>query len=113
MVLTKHQDFSRGDSKMSVQSRITSKMVLSVVAAAFATITAGAFADEAVKSGGASDKPGRAIDDSVKSRGASSQPGRTVDEDKSAVTTGKADRPGRTLNEEKSSKKKHKKAVDQ
>ncbi len=98
---------------MSMNSRSTSKLVLSVVAAAFATMTVAAFADDAVKSGGSSDRPGRAIDDSVKSRGASSQPGRTFDEDKGAVTTGKADKAGRALNDEKSSKKKHKKAVDQ
>ena len=40
-----------------------SKLLVTAVAALFAVVTCTAYADDAVKAGGASDKPGRAVDE--------------------------------------------------
>lgn len=62
------------------------KLIASLIAGLFAAVAYSAIAADAVKAGGATDKPGRAIDESsaVKSGGAASatKPGRAADEEK-------------------------------
>src|SRR6266850_4404098 len=54
-------------------------------------------ADETVKAGRPSDKPGRALDgDTVKSGGTGDKPGRALDDD-TVKSGGRADKPGRTV----------------
>ena len=76
-----------------------SKLLVSAVAALFAVVTYTAYADDAVKAGGASDKPGRTIDDGVKSKGMSDKPGRAVDEG-TVGSQGAATKPGRAVDQD-------------
>jgi len=66
------------------------KLIAALVAGMFAAATLTAFAADPVKSGGSTDKPGRAADegkDSVKSGGSADKPGRTADAEKKPTTT--------------------------
>ena len=96
--------------------RIKNRLVLSAVAALLMSVTAAAYADDAVKAGGATDRPGRQIeqDNAVKSRGATDVPGRAVEEDTGTVKSGdNLDKPGRKLNDDKAKKKAKRKPVQQ
>ena len=65
------------------------KLIAALVAGMFAAATLTAFAADPVKSGGSTDKPGRAADEgsAVKSGGSSDKPGRTADAEKKPTTT--------------------------
>lgn len=68
------------------------KLIAVLVASLFAAVTYTAFADDKPVKSGPMDKPaGRAIDDgAVKSGGATAKPGRAADEQKPATTTKKS-----------------------
>jgi Ni/Co efflux regulator RcnB len=100
---------------MTEHSGTKIKLVMTAVAALFAAVTTASYADDSVKTGGPTYKPGREIDEGspVKSGSNFDKPGRSIDADKKAVKTGDEPyKPGRALNEEKR-KKKHKKPVEQ
>lgn len=58
------------------------KFLMPLMAAVFAATTFSALAEDPVKAGGATEKPGRAVDEAktVKSGGSADKPGRAVDE---------------------------------
>ena len=72
-----------------------------IVVAAVLGFSSVAFVDEAVKSGGAADKPARAPEEgTVKSQGAGSKPSRNADDGK-VKSAGKADKSSRAADEAK------------
>jgi hypothetical protein len=74
----------------ATEKYLMKKLLAALVAGMFAAATLTAFAADPVKSGGSTDKPGRAADegkDSVKSGGSSDKPGRTADTEKKPTTT--------------------------
>ena len=75
-----------------------SKLLSAAVAALFTVTAYSALADNAVKAGGPSDKPGRTIDDNVKAPGNPDRPGRALDDGK-VTSQGVAKRPGRAVDE--------------
>lgn len=88
------------------------KLIAALVAGMFAAATLTAFAADAVKAGGSTDKPGRAVDegkDSVKSGGSADKPGRAADDSKAVKSGGVSDKPSRAADTDKKSSKKKKK----
>jgi len=79
------------------------KLIAALVAGMFAAATLTAFAADPVKSGGSTDKPGRAADEgsAVKSGGSADKPGRTADAEKKPTT---ATTPTTTTHKKKSKK---------
>jgi hypothetical protein len=88
-------------------------LISALAAAGILMFSLPGYSADDVKTGGASDKPGRAIEDgSVKSGGASTKAGRAV-EDSSVKSGGASTKPGRTVDSEKKpAKKKKKKAAE-
>jgi len=72
----------------ATEKYLMKKLIAALVAGMFAAATLTAFAADPVKSGGSTDKPGRAADEgsAVKSGGSSDKPGRTADAEKKPTT---------------------------
>jgi hypothetical protein len=84
--------FSRSQTNVfdpATEKYLMKKLIAALVAGMFAAATLTAFAADPVKSGGSTDKPGRAADEgsAVKSGGSSDKPGRTADAEKKPTTT--------------------------
>jgi len=87
----------------ATEKYLMKKLIAALVAGMFAAATLTAFAADPVKSGGSTDKPGRAADEgsAVKSGGSSDKPGRTADAEKKPTT---ATTPTTTTHKKKSKK---------
>jgi hypothetical protein len=84
--------FSRSQTNVfdpATEKYLMKKLIAALVAGMFAAATLNAIAADPVKSGGSTDKPGRAADEgsAVKSGGSTDKPGRTADADKKPTTT--------------------------